>query len=126
MSNKPQNRSEHGEFSATNTEFLDLELELESTETDKPTDPDEIATSGFILPTEENLSHLDVGCFVLVLRDEEYCWAEVLSIEGETINGHLNNELSTTTCLAEHDKLEITQFHRDQIKALGCDRYCWC
>ena len=126
MGNKLDSSADHGDLSVTNADFLEFEFDVHSMETDKTTDKADIEIAGFTPATEQNLNHLDAGCFVLVLRDDVYCWAEVVSIEGNTVNGYLNNELSTTACKQEHHKLEITQFYRDQIKALGCDRYCWC
>lgn len=89
-------------------------------------DDTDIERSGFVPATAENLNHLAPGCFVLMLTDDVYCWAEVVSIDGERIGGRLHNELSTSTCLIRHHTAETVFFHRDQIKALGCERYCWC
>ena len=126
MSKKLTGSSEYGDLSATKADILDLERALYSLELARPNSETSIESAGFAPATEENLSHLEAGCFVLVQRDDVYCWAEVVSVDGKTISGRLHNELSTTTCLEEHHRLDITQFHRDQIRAMGCDRYCSC
>jgi len=81
---------------------------------------------GFPAVTEEDLGHLAPGCFVQVgLGDASY-WVEIGRIEGVTISGMVHPELSTSLCLIDHDSCEVARFSRDQITALGCDRYCWC
>lgn len=83
-------------------------------------------TEGFPAVTEEDLGHLAPGCFVQVgLGDASY-WVEIGRIEGDTISGMVHPELSTSLCLIDHDSCEVARFNRDQITALGCDRYCWC
>ena len=126
MGKKLTDSTEYGDLTATKAEILDLERALYSLESARSINPANVEGAGFAPATEENLSHLEAGCFVLVARADVYCWAEVVSVDGKTISVRLHNELSTTTCLQQHHRLEITQFHRDEIKALGCDRYCWC
>lgn len=89
-------------------------------------DEADIERAGFAPATAENLSHLAPGCFVLILTDGVYCWSEVMSVEDQIIGGRLHNELSSTTCLVHNHTAETVFFHRDQIRALGCERYCWC
>lgn len=126
MGNNLDSGSELDDFFATNDTNLALEDDDDSMVSSAQIDKTALESDGFTPASEENLSRLEVGCFVLVLRDDVYCWAEVVSVEDDTINGRLNNELSVTVCMVEHHTLEITPFHRDQIKAMGCDRYCWC
>ena len=76
--------------------------------------------------TEEGLIHLAPGCFVQVGLGEASYWVEIGRIEGVTISGMVHPELSGSLCLIDHDSCEIACFSRDQITALGCDRYCWC
>ena len=81
---------------------------------------------GFPAVTEEDLGHLAPGCFVQVGLGEASYWAEIGQIEGVTISGMVHPELSSFLCLIGHDSCEVARFSRDQITALGCDRYCWC
>jgi hypothetical protein len=76
--------------------------------------------------TEEDLGHLAPGCFVQVGLGDAAYWVEIGLIEGGTISGMVHPELSGVLCLIDHDSCEIARFSRDQITALGCDRYCWC
>lgn len=91
-------------------------------------DVDDVAKTdkGFVSVSEEGLSHLAPGCFVLVRSGENSYWVEIGRIEGDTISGMVHPELSNALCLIQHDYCEIASFQRDQITALGCDRYCWC
>jgi len=76
--------------------------------------------------TEEEYGHLAPGCFVQVGSGEASYWVEIGQIEGVTISGMVHPELSASLCLIEHGPCEVARFSRDQITALGCDRYCWC
>jgi hypothetical protein len=76
--------------------------------------------------TEEELGHLAPGCFVQVGSGDTSYWVEVGQIEGTTISGMVHPELSGSLCVVDHDSCEVARFSRDQITALGCDRYCWC
>lgn len=82
--------------------------------------------AGFAPVTEESLNHLGPGCFVLFRSCDASCWVEIVSIDGNVIGGRLHSELSSTGCIRQHNGMETVNFSRDQIKALGCDRYCWC
>lgn len=76
--------------------------------------------------TDEDLAHLVPGCFVQVGSGEEAYWVEIGQIDGAMISGMVHPELSSFLCLVDHDSCEIARFNRNQITALGCDRYCWC
>jgi hypothetical protein len=82
--------------------------------------------AGFVPATEESLGHLTPGCFVLFRSCDAFCWAEIVSIEGNAIGGRLHSELSSNGCVRLHDGTDTVNFRREQIKALGCERYCWC
>lgn len=83
-------------------------------------------SEGFPAVTEDDLSHLAPGCFVQVGLGETSYWVEIGLVEGATISGMVHPELSSSLCLIDHDSCEVARFSRDQITALGCDRYCWC
>jgi hypothetical protein len=84
------------------------------------------SSKGFPAVTEEDLNHLAPGCFVQVGLGESSYWVEIGRIDGVTISGMVHPELSSSLCLIDHDSCEVARFSRDQITALGCDRYCWC
>lgn len=81
---------------------------------------------GFVGVTEENLGRVAPGCFVRFGCSEISCWVETGRVEGDTISGRLHHELSNSPCLIQHNYSEVASISRDQITALGCDRYCWC
>ena len=74
----------------------------------------------------EDLGHLAPGCFVQFGTDGMSCWIEINRIEGDIIGGKLHQELSNPICLIEHYFTDVVSIRRDQITAMGCDRYCWC
>lgn len=76
--------------------------------------------------TEEDLAHLVPGCFVQVGLGETAYWVEIGQIDGAMLSGMIHPELSSFLCMVDHDSCEIARFNRNQITALGCDRYCWC
>jgi len=76
--------------------------------------------------TEEDLGHIAPGCFVRVGSGDASYWVEIGQIDGFMLSGVVHPELSTSLCVINHDSCEIARFSRDQITALGCDRYCWC
>ena len=122
------NPGEGSECLATVTE---VELNLaypRSNALESPTDVVKVAGEGIHLDTvtEEELSHVAPGCFVRVGSGETSYWVEIGQIEGGTISGMVHPELSTSLCVIDHDSCEVARFNRNQITALGCDRYCWC
>jgi len=84
------------------------------------------AEASFVAPTEKLLNNLGPGCFIRV-RDGENCfWAEIASVEGAVFTGYVHRELATPKCQAKPATAGTETFSREQIVALGCDRYCWC
>jgi len=80
----------------------------------------------FVAPTEELLNNLGPGCFVQV-RDGQSCfWAEVSSVNEGIFTGVVRDALATPKCQRKPSSTGTEIFRRDQIVALGCDRYCWC
>lgn len=75
---------------------------------------------------DEDLAHLVAGCFVQVGSGEEAYWVEIGHIDGAMVCGMVHPELSGFLCTVDRDSCEIARFNRNQITALGCDRYCWC
>jgi hypothetical protein len=113
---------------ATETE-LDIEfLHARSNPFESPAHAIKFEQDGANHPTvtEEELGHLAPGCFVQVGSGDTSYWVEVGQIEGATISGMVHPELSGSLCVVDHDSCEVARFSRDQITALGCDRYCWC
>jgi hypothetical protein len=89
-------------------------------------------------PTAERLAGLGAGCFVQIHRNEECEWVEITGGEGNEFVGMLHPALSTplptetTPALKEAHRQaqaaanEELQLCKEQITALGCDRYCVC
>jgi len=86
-------------------------------------------------PTAERLAGLGVGCFVQIHRNGECEWVEITRGEGNEFVGMLHPALSTP--LPTETAHAIKEAHRqaaneelrlrkEQITALGCDRYCVC
>jgi len=107
-------------------ELLTVNIDSDIGVPDKVTDEAEIESSGFVRATEEGLKHLAPGCFVMIHMNQAYVWAEILAINGDAVVGRLHNELSTSHAPAGLPPTKAVFFRLDQIKALGCERYCWC
>lgn len=90
-------------------------------------------------PTAERLAGLGAGCFVQIHRNAECEWVEITRAEGNELVGMLHPALSSplpteaapatteahnqTQCQATNEELRL---RKEQITALGCDRYCFC
>jgi hypothetical protein len=103
-----------------------LEAAFESLPPIPKTNEADLASAGFVPATAENLEHVAPGCFVLVEREHSFCWAEVVMIDGDQVGGRLHNELSESICPKQARAGDVTWFARDAIRAMGCERYCWC
>jgi len=93
---------------------------------DTVSDEAEIEGSGFVRATEESMKHVVPGCFVMIQMNQAYVWAEILAINGDTIVGRLHSELSKSPQSAAAPPTKAVFFRFNQVKALGCERYCWC
>lgn len=74
----------------------------------------------------QDLDHLAPGCFVRFGRHGMRCWLEIGRIDGNFVSGKLRAELSDPICVIEYCHTETVSIRRDEITALGCERYCWC
>jgi hypothetical protein len=82
---------------------------------------------GFTAVTEDGLARLAPGCFVLVRTETAVRWIEIGEFEGELLSGIVHAELGDAPDPARHgDRGARIRFRREQILALGCDRFCWC
>lgn len=87
---------------------------------------DRESDNNFVAPTEALLNNIGKGCFIKV-RDGQNCfWAEVSSVNEGEFTGVVRRALATPTCQSKLSSTGTEVFRRDQIVALGCDRYCWC
>ena len=82
---------------------------------------------GYMLPTEEKLNEIGPGCFVQ-FKDLSslYCWLEVISLDNTGFNCIARPALTPSASnqdISEGDRIFV---NRDQITALGCERYCYC
>ena len=129
MGNRQKNTSDQHGADAPSVFYEDLLTVNVDRKIEAPieiSDEADIELLGFVPATEEGLKHVVPGCFVLVQVAEGYCWAEIMAITGETVLGRRHGELSNYVCPIECDTDKAIFFRRDQIKALGCERYCWC
>ena len=83
---------------------------------------------GFEVPTNDKLDNLGPGCFVQK-TDEcgSCCWVELVSSSDngsyEAIAHPALTRGAVNEGIIEGDKVTVL---RNQITALGCDRYCFC
>ena len=85
----------------------------------------EAVEDGFMAATDDNLAHLSEGCFVRVGTGESAYWVELQHIDGERLRGTLHPELSVAPGVPR-DASDVVSIRREQITALGCNRYCSC
>jgi hypothetical protein len=86
-----------------------------------------IAEDGFVKLSEENLDEVGPGCFVLKEGPgESCCWVEVLSMNNFDYECVARPALSANHNHGNISEGEQVTVKREQIKALGCDRYCFC
>ena len=84
----------------------------------------------------EQLDGLGPGCFVQIPRNGECEWVEVSRIDGDELVGVLHPELSTPLLTTPTRSESVNsqpqtangevKLCKEQITALGCDRYCVC
>lgn len=82
---------------------------------------------GFVEPTKERLDDLGPGCFVQKKESGgSCCWVEITSMgdtEFKCIAHPALLEGADPGGISEGDQGIVK---REQITALGCDRYCFC
>ena len=81
----------------------------------------------FTEPTPQRLEGLGPGCYVQIHQGEQCEWVELTDAKGDECVGISHPALSASdtdgqTRTASKD----LRFRKDQIIALGCDRYCFC
>ena len=89
----------------------------------------------FEQPTAERLAGLGPGCFVQIQGDGRCDWIEITRTENDEFIGTMHPMLSTplpavvssdsTSTVKQTIKKEV-RLRKEQITALGCDRYCVC
>lgn len=81
----------------------------------------------FAEPTPERLDGLGAGCFVQFYHDGRCDWVEITETQGDELIATTHPELSEgdakTQTMRPCEKLCL---RKEQITALGCDRYCFC
>ena len=81
----------------------------------------------FTEPTAQRLEDLGAGCFVQIHCGEQCEWMEITDLEGDECIGTSYPSLSANDA---NDKAPATseelRFRKEQIVAMGCDRYCFC
>lgn len=85
------------------------------------------AVEGFAEPTAERLGHLGPGCFVQKMEVcGTCCWVEIVSEKDDAYEGIAHPALSDGAAEAMFTEGEKVVVQKDQITAMGCDRYCFC
>jgi len=126
MGKKPSDPHDGSIPSVYGEELLTVNIDQNPGELARITEEADIERNGFVPATEEGLKHLAPGCYVLIRLDDSFSWAEILAINGETVVGRLHGELSKRSRPDKHPSSRAVYFRREQIEALGCERYCWC
>jgi hypothetical protein len=80
----------------------------------------------FPVPTEDQLDNLGAGCFVRINEDKDCFWVEIDGEEGGLLTGIVHPELASGDCECSRESNERVAFSREQVKFVGCDRYCFC
>ena len=80
----------------------------------------------FPVPSEEQLENLGAGCFVRITDSANCYWVEIDGEEGDRLTGVIHPELASSDCQCSQTANERVSFTRDQVKFVGCDRYCFC
>jgi len=83
-------------------------------------------TEPYQIPTEDQLQNLASGCFVRVAGNSGCFWVEVDGEEDGLLTGIVHLELASSDCRCSQVNAERVRFSRDQVKYVGCDRYCFC
>ena len=82
---------------------------------------------GFVKPTDMLLDDLGAGCFVQKLEpDGSRYWVEITSKDDAGYRCIAHPELMMDHDAGVVSEGDICTVERDQITALGCDRFCIC
>lgn len=82
---------------------------------------------GFVEPTEESLDDLGPGCFVQKKESGgSCCWVEIVSMDDTGYECIAHPALLNGENDGDVSEGDVVSLKRDQITALGCDRYCFC
>lgn len=86
-----------------------------------------VLQDGFVEPTEEILDALGPGCFTLKTDSStSCCWVEIVSMDGTDFECIAHPALLPGTNDESISEGDLVMLKRQQITALGCDRYCFC
>lgn len=80
----------------------------------------------FEVPSEDQLENLAAGCFVRITDPDGCVWVEIDGEENGLLTGVVHPELASSDCQCSHAENQRVQFSREQVKYVGCDRYCFC
>lgn len=82
---------------------------------------------GFAEATQDRLDHIGPGCFVQKMEVcGTCCWVEITSEQDDNFEGIAHPALSENNAQAMFKEGDVVLVTKDQITALGCDRYCFC
>ena len=81
----------------------------------------------FPIPTEEQLENLGAGCFVQINQEHNCYWVEIDGEgDGGELTGLIHPELGDEECKSCGKQPSRVSFNREQVKYVGCDRFCFC
>ena len=84
-------------------------------------------TDGFVQPTQQRLDDLGPGCFVQKMGPNgTCCWVEITSNGDSEYECIAHPSLLNGTCNDGVSEGDHTRVKKEQITALGCERYCTC
>lgn len=84
-------------------------------------------TETFPVPTKGQLENLGAGCFVRIVDKSDCFWVEIDGEEDSgVLTGLVHPELASCDCKTSHSANDRIYFNREQVRYVGCDRYCFC
>jgi hypothetical protein len=86
------------------------------------------STEHFVVPTPLQLRNLGPGCFAQVNDDNgnECVWVEIDGEKDGVLTGLVHIELDDAGSFSTRQHHQRISFTRDQVRLLGCDRFCFC
>lgn len=83
--------------------------------------------NSFVVPNSENLKGIGPGCFVRVAHQSQNVWVEITDVVGEQCQGVVipmaKPEAAAASSVVTNT---VVRLQKEQINALGCDRFCYC
>lgn len=78
----------------------------------------------YVVPNASQLRNIGPGCFAQIHAQDDNLWVEIQSENDGVLTGILHCVEPGREC-AYHNH-DTVSFTRDQVRFLGCDRFCFC